>query len=320
MTKPKLLDEVRIVARLRHLSRKTEQTYVYYIRRYILFNQKRHPAEMGAAEIRAFLSHLAVSEHVAASTQNTAFCALLFLYRDVLKKELPEVSGIERARQPARLPVVLTRVEVETVLSHLNGTAYLVAALLYGSGLRLMEALRLRVKDVDFAAGQIVVRDGKGAKDRVTVLPQSLAKSLRRHLDGVKLLHESDRAHGHGTVWLPDALSRKYPNAAREWGWQYIFPATKLSLGAQDDRPQRHHLHESAVQKAVRLAVNQAAIHKHAGCHTFRHSFATHLLEGGYDIRTIQELLGHKDVRTTMVYTHVLNRGGRGVKSPLDQH
>ncbi|MCA1817816.1 MAG: integron integrase [Acidobacteria bacterium] len=317
MQKPKLLDEVRNVARLRHLSRNTESAYVNFIRRFILFHGKRHPLEMGADEIRAFLSFLAVEQKVAASTQNAAFSALLFLYREVLKRELPRLEGVERARRPSRLPVVFTRAEVQAILPRLEGTPHLVVSLLYGSGLRLMEALRLRVKDVDFDARQLIVRSGKGEKDRVTMLPQSVCADLRRHLARVKLLHEADCARGFGEVWLPYALSRKYPNAAHEWGWQYVFPSAKISTG-DDGKPRRQHTCDSPIQKAVKRALHAAGVTKHGGCHTFRHSFATHLLESGYDIRTVQELLGHKDVKTTMVYTHVLNRGGRAVLSPLD--
>lgn len=318
MTKPKLLDEVRNVARLRHLSRKTEETYIHYIRHFILFHQKRHPLEMGAEEIRAYLSHLAVRKNVAASTQNLAFSALLFLYRNVLKQQLPMIEGIERARRPPRLPVVFTRAEVKRIMSHLKGTSYLIVALLYGSGLRLTEALRLRVKDVDFEIKQLTVRDGKGEKDRLTMLPHLLSQQLQNHLLKVKLLHNEDEIRGFGAVSLPYALSRKYPNAAHEWGWQYIFPSVKLSAMPEDGILRRHHISETPIQKAVKEAMRKADIHKQGGCHTFRHSFATHLLEASYDIRTVQELLGHKDVRTTMVYTHVLNRGGRGVHSPLD--
>lgn len=318
MEKPRLLDEARNVARLKHLSYKTEQAYVHYIREYILFHNKRHPSEMSAEEIRAFLTHLAVQKNVAASTQNIALSALLFLYRDVLKSAMPDVSGVERARRPARLPVVFTRAEVQSVLSRLQATNYYVASLLYGSGLRLSEALRLRVKDIDFEQGQLMVRDGKGQKDRLTMLPQALVPSLQRHLEQVRLIHEGDREKGFGEVWLPSALERKYPKAASQWGWQYVFPAPKISRDPRDGRARRHHLSPGAVQKAVGAAIRQAGIVKHGGCHTLRHSFATHLLEAHYDIRTVQELLGHKDVRTTMVYTHVLNRGAQGVRSPLD--
>jgi len=318
MQKPKLLDEARNVARLKHLSYKTEQAYLYYIRQYILFHNKRHPSEMSAEEIRAYLTHLAVGKNVAASTQNIALSALLFLYRDVLKSAMPDVSGVERARRPARLPVVFTRAEVQSILSRLRDANFFVASLLYGSGLRLSEALRLRVKDVDFAQCQLMVRDGKGQKDRLTMLPRALAPALERHLEKIRLIHEDDRERGFGEVWLPSALERKYPKASGQWGWQYVFPAPRISRDPRDGRERRHHLSPGAIQKAVGAAIRQADIVKHGGCHTLRHSFATHLLEAHYDIRTVQELLGHKDVRTTMVYTHVLNRGGRGVSSPLD--
>ncbi|MBA2732059.1 MAG: integron integrase [Acidobacteria bacterium] len=318
MQKPKLLDEARNIARLKHLSYNTEQAYVHYIREYILFHNKRHPSEMGADEIREFLTHLAVRKNVAASTQNIAFSALLFLYKDVLKSAMPDVSGVERARRPARLPVVFTRAEVQSILSRLRETNFYVASLLYGSGLRLSEALRLRVKDIDFEQGQLLVRDGKGQKDRLTMLPQSLAPALKRHLEKVRFIHQDDREKGLGEVWLPYALERKYPKAASQWGWQYVFPAPKISRDPRDGRARRHHLSQGTIQKAVGTAIREAGIVKHGGCHTLRHSFATHLLEASYDIRTVQELLGHKDVRTTMVYTHVLNRGGRGVHSPLD--
>jgi integron integrase len=318
MNPPKLLDQVREAARLRHLSLRTEQAYVGWIRRYVLFHDKRHPREMGAEQIRAFLSDLAVRRRVAAATQNQAFSALLFLYRGVLRLPLPRIEQVERAQKPRRLPVVLTRAEATALLAELSGTSWLVAGLLYGSGLRLLEALRLRVKDLDFAAGTVHVRAGKGAKDRITLLPTRLEAPLKLHMDGVRRLHERDLAAGFGTVELPYAFARKHPGAARSWFWQYVFPASRRGVDPRSGEVRRHHLAESVVQKAVARAVRQAGIAKRASCHTFRHSFATHLLEDGYDIRTVQELLGHKDVRTTMIYTHVLNRGGRGVRSPLD--
>ena len=317
--KPRLFDEVRAVARMRHLSLRTEQAYVQWIRRFILFHQKRHPREMGEAEIRAFISDLAVNGGIAASTQTVALSALLFLYRDVLKKHLPYVSNIERARKPKRLPVVFTRDETKRVLVHLEGTHWLVAGLLYGSGLRLMECLRLRIKDIDFTYAQLIVRDGKGEKDRVTMLPGSLKQPLMRHLQQVKLWHEEDLAAGYGEVFLPYALEGKYPNAPKHWGWQYVFPALTRSIDPRSGKKRRHHFSEDAIQKAVKRAIREAGIPKNGSCHTLRHSFATHLLEDGYDIRTVQELLGHKDVKTTMIYTHVLNRGGKGVTSPLDR-
>jgi integron integrase len=316
--KPRLLDEVRAVARMRHLSLRTEQSYIQWIRRFIRFHYKRHPREMGEAEIRAFISHLAVERSITASTQTVALSALLFLYRDVLKKDLPYVSNIERAQKPKRLPVVFTRDEVKQILSNLEGTHWLIAGLLYGSGLRLMECLRLRVKDIDFTYGQIIVRNGKGDKDRVTMLPAKLKQSLMGHLQKVKVLHEEDLRAGYGEVFLPYALARKYPNAPKQWGWQYIFPGANRSIDPRSGKNRRHHFSETSVQKTVKNAIRKRHISKNASCHTFRHSFATHLLEQGYDIRTVQELLGHKDVRTTMIYTHVLNRGGRGVQSPID--
>ena len=319
MAEKKLREQVRDIARLRHLSLRTEETYWNWIKRFILFHQKRHPREMGSKEITTFLTNLAVEGHVAASTQNQAFNALLFLYRQVLKLEMPGVKDTVRARQPRRLPVVLTREETEAVIARLSHTNRLVASLLYGSGLRLMEAIRLRVKDVDFARNELIVRDGKGEKDRITMLPQSISSALELHLQDVKRLHEQDLKAGHGEVYLPYALERKYKNAAREFGWQYVFPDSKISNDPQTGKRRRHHILEQNVQRAVKKAVKDAGVNKNATCHTFRHSFATHVLENGYDIRTVQELLGHKDVRTTMIYTHVLNRGGRGVRSPLDK-
>lgn len=315
---PKLLDEVSTVARLRHLSLSTEKSYVQHIKRFILFHNKRHPNEMAEAEIRAYLSDLAVNKKVAASTQNVALAALLFLYKDVLKRPLERIGDVERARLPSRMPVVFTKQEAAAVLSKLSGTSYLAAALMYGSGLRLMECLRLRVKDLDFAYNQIHVRCGKGAKDRVTVFPTALKEPLRKHLLRVKLLHQQDLQEGFGAVMLPDAMDRKLPRAAREWAWQYVFPSSKRSIDPRSKILRRHRLHESMVQRAVKDAVVKTGMAKRGTCHSLRHSFATHLLEDGYDIRTVQELLGHKDVRTTMIYTHVLNRGGRGVRSPLD--
>ncbi len=319
MSEPKLLDRVRDAIRLRHYSRRTEDAYVRWVTRFIRFHRLRHPEEMGPAEIEAFLTHLATHGKVAASTQNQALNALVFLYRNVLKIPFPDLEAVVRAKKPVRLPVVLTREEVRRVLDLLEGTHGLIAGLLYGSGLRLLEALRLRVKDLDFAQGQLIVRDGKGQKDRVTVQPTSVRGALQLHLKSVKLIHERDIRAGYGAVYLPNALARKYPNAPRSWGWQYVFPAPGRSLDPRSGMIRRHHLHESAIQKAVHRAVQNAGIDKPASCHTFRHSFATHLLEDGYDIRTVQELLGHSDVRTTMVYTHVLNRGGKGVRSPLDR-
>lgn len=318
MSEPKLLDQVRAAIRLKHLSLRTEEAYVRWVRRFVTFHEMRHPAEMGAEHVRAFLSYLATEEEVAASTQNQAFAALLFLYGPVLGKDLGPIASVVRAKRPQRLPVVFTREEVRAVLARLDGTPRLIAGLLYGSGLRLMESLRLRVKDVDFGANHVIIRDGKGAKDRVAVLPQSLKAGLRTHLRVVKLQHDADLRAGYGSVYLPHALARKYPNAPTSWGWQYVFPTRQRSADPRSGEVRRHHLAESTVQKAVREAVVESGINKPGSCHTLRHSFATHLLEAGYDIRTVQELLGHKDVRTTMIYTHVLNRGGMGVRSPLD--
>jgi len=317
LTSKKLLDRVRDAIRLKHYSIRTETAYVDWIRRYILFHDKRHPNDMGAPEVEAFLTHLAVHEHVAASTQNQAYSALLFLYREVLHQDLGPINAL-RAQKPKRLPTVLTKDEVQRVLSHLSGTHQLMARLLYGSGLRLMECLRLRVKDLDFDYHTITVRDGKGEKDRVTILPESLIAPLQEHLQHVRRLHQEDLAQGYGAVYLPYALERKYPNASREWIWQYVFPSDRLSVDPRSASVRRHHVDESGLQRAVRGAARQAGIHKRVTPHTLRHSFATHLLEAGYDIRTVQELLGHKDVRTTMIYTHVLQRGGLAVRSPLD--
>jgi len=315
----KLLDLVSTVARLKHLSIRTEKAYRNQIKRFIIFHQLRHPGEMGEEEIRAYLSHLAVNRNVAASTQNVALAALLFLYRDVLKKNLARIEDIERARLPTRLPVVFTREEVRALMKRLSGVDLIAASLMYGAGLRLMECLRLRVKDIDFSYNQITIRSGKGEKDRVTMLPASLKEPLRCHLLNVRLIHQTDLRQGLGELYLPYALERKFSGAARQWGWQYVFPAQGLTRDPRSGNLRRHHVHESKIQRAVKNAIRASRITKRGSCHTFRHSFATHLLEDGYDIRTVQELLGHKDVRTTMIYTHVLNRGGRGVKSPLDQ-
>ena len=312
------LNEVRNVLRLKHMSRRTETSYMYYILDYIRFHGKRHPKEMGGEEIRAYLCHLATEGNVAASTQNVALSALLFLYRQVLKADLPNIENIERARRSRRVPVVFTRDEVESILSHVSGIYHLILGLLYGTGLRLSECLGLRVKDLDFERLEIIVRDGKGHKDRLTMLPRKLVQALQRQLEYAKRLHQQDLEEGFGEVELPYALARKYPNAAREWGWQYVFPAAHCSTDPRTGRVGRHHLLDHAIQCAMKKALQKTAIHKHGSVHTLRHSFATHLLESGYDIRTVQELLGHKDVKTTMIYTHVLNRGGRGVRSPLD--
>jgi integron integrase len=313
----KLLDQVRDAIRLKHYSYRTEQAYVGWIKRYVLFHGVRHPSEMGAPEVEAFLTYLAVKENVAASTQNQALSALLFLYREVLHQELGPVDAL-RAKRPKRLPTVLSKDETLRLIGCLSSVHQLMAKLIYGSGMRLMECLRLRVKDLEFERRAIIVRDGKGAQDRVTVLPDSLIPLLQEHLQRVKALHEQDLAQGYGAVYLPDALARKYPNADREWGWQYLFPASSLSQDPRYGITRHHHLHESSLQKAVKEAARLAGIVKPVGPHTLRHCFATHLLESHYDIRTVQELLGHKDVKTTMIYTHVLNRGGLAVRSPLD--
>lgn len=317
---PKLLDQVRVAIRTRHYSIRTEDAYVGWIRRFIFFHGRKHPSAMGAEEVNTFLSNLAVNGRVSASTQGQALSSLLFLYRHVLNESLPWLGEIVRARKPKRLPVVLDRSEVARVLAGLQGTPRLVSALLYGTGMRLMEALRLRVKDIDFLSRMIVVREGKGDKDRRTMLPRPLEEILRQHLEGVQALHRKDLAKGYGAVYLPHALARKYVSAEREWCWQYLFPAAGLSVDPRSGATRRHHVEDSTIQKAVRAAVRESGISKPGNCHTFRHSFATHLLEDGYDIRTIQELLGHADVRTTMIYTHVLNQaGGRGVRSPLER-
>lgn len=317
--KPKLLDQVREQIRLRHYSIRTETVYLQWVRRFIRFHKYRHPQEMGAPEVEAFLSDLAVRGDVSASTQNQALSAILFLYKQVLQIELPWMDGVIRARRPQRLPVVLTREEVASVLAQLDGTLWLVASLLYGSGMRLMEALRLRVKDMEFSRGEILIRDGKGQKDRVTMLPRKLAAPLQLHLERVRSLHQQDLQEGFGRANLPHALARKYPNAAAEWGWQFVFPSINRSADPRSGGIFRHHLHEKTIQRAIRNAVRRVGLHKPATPHTLRHSFATHLLEGGQDIRTVQELLGHADVKTTQIYTHVLNRGGMGVLSPLDR-
>ncbi len=316
---PRLLEQVRARIRFKNYSIRTEQAYVDWIRRFIRHFGKQHPKDMGADEVQVFLTHLAVAGRVAASTQNQAKSALLFLYKEVLAVELPWLDKVESAKTPKRLPVVLTRDEVMAMLSHLEGSHGLIAKLLYGTGLRIMEGLRLRIKDVEFERGEILVRDGKGAKDRVTMLPGSLVPALREHLERVRELHKQDLASGHGEVHLPYALDRKYPAAGREWMWQYVFPSASLSVDPRSGVVRRHHVQDQSVQRAIRQAVRNARIDKPATPHTLRHSFATHLLESGYDIRTVQELLGHSDVSTTMIYTHVLNRGGRGVASPLDR-
>ena len=315
---PRLLDQVRDALRRRHYSPRTEQSYVHWIKRFIFFSDKRHPRDMGAQEVTAFLSHLARDRDVAAATQNQALAALLFLYKEVLGQALPWLDRVERAKRPARLPAVLSVAEIQRLLAEMDGTKWLMASLLYGAGLRLRECLKLRVKDIDFDYRQILVRDAKGGKDRVTMLPQSVIEPLQRHLVRVRALHERDVASGHGDVELPDAIARKYPRAPYEWGWKFVFPSHKLSVDPATGVIRRHHLFENYLIRGVKEAARAARIAKHVSCHTLRHSFATHLLERGQDIRTVQELLGHSSVETTMIYTHVMNKGGRGVASPLD--
>jgi integron integrase len=318
-SEPRLLDQVRAHLRTRHYSLRTESSYVDWIKRFILFHGKRHPRDLGAAEVAAFLTHLALERNVAASTQNQALAALLFLYREVLGLDLPWLKDVVRAKKPRRLPTVLTAGEVRELIARSDGAMQLMVRLLYGTGMRLMELVRLRVKDVEFSRHEIVVRDGKGGKDRVTMLPTSLVAPLREHLALRRKVYEQDLAAGRAEVWLPEALSVKFPNAAREWAWQYVFAAQGFSTDPRSGVRRRHHVDEKQIQRHVRLAAQRAGIVKPVSPHVLRHSFATHLLEGGYDIRTVQELLGHSDVSTTMIYTHVLNRGGRGVVSPLDR-
>jgi integron integrase len=316
---PRLLDEVRRVLRLKHYSLRTEAVYVGWIRRFILANGKRHPRGMGGAEVEAFLSRLAVQGKVAAATQNQALAALVFLYKQVLGIELPWMEGVVRAKRSQRVPTVLSREEITRVLGRMDGRPWLLASLLYGTGMRLMEVLRLRIKDVDFGRNEITVRDGKGGKDRHTMLPRSLAEPLQREIERARLLHEADLREGFGAAWLPHALGRKYPEAPREIGWQYVFPSARRSRDPRDGMERRHHFDDAVLARALKGACRLAGIVKPVSAHTLRHSFATHLLEAGHDIRTVQELLGHKDVATTQIYTHVLNRGGHGVLSPLDR-
>jgi integron integrase len=317
--RPRLLDQIRSQLRTLHYSYRTEQQYLFWVRRFILFHGRRHPADMAAAEVEAFLTHLAVDRQVSASTQNQALAALLFLYQKVLLIELPWIDGIVRAKQPRYLPVVLTPGEAKGVLSQLDGEYWLIGSLLYGAGLRLREALTLRVKDLQFEYRQLIVRSGKGAKDRSAILPESLLAPLQRHLLTVKAQHEHAIRRGFGGVELPYALAGKYPNAHLEWGWQYVFPAKRPSRDPRSGAWRRHHVYPESVQRQMKAAVKASGLSKPATCHTFRHSFATHLLENGYDIRTVQELLGHKDVKTTQIYTHVMRKGANAVQSPLDR-
>lgn len=317
--KPRLMEQVRRRLRVKHYSLRTEGIYLGWIRRFILANGKRHPREMAAPEVEAFLSALANRGRVAASTQNQALSALLFLYREVLGIDLPWMDGVTRAKRPRRLPTVLSVAEVQAILARMDGRPWLLASLLYGTGLRLMECLRLRVQEVDFKRNEIMVRNGKGGKDRRTMLPRTLVEPLQREIERARLLHQSDLAAGFGAAWLPHALARKYPSAPREFGWQYVFPSERRSTDPRDGVERRHHFDDGVLSRALKSACRRAGVEKPVSAHTLRHSFATHLLEAGYDIRTIQELLGHKDVATTQIYTHVLNRGGAGVLSPLDR-
>ena len=318
MNSPKLLDQVRFEIRTRHYSIRTEDSYITWIKRFILFNNKKHPAQMGEEEINNYMKFLAVKVKVTSSTQRQALCAILFLYKHVLKLKLENLENIIRAKRSEKIPTVFSKEEVKSILARIDGTKWIIASLLYGSGLRLMECVRLRVKDLDFHYNQIVVRDGKGKKDRITPLPDRLKKPLQVHLAKIKLIHKNDLSEGYGEVYLPFALERKYRNANKEWLWQYVFPSKRLSVDPRSGIKRRHHMDEAVIQRCVKQAIKKAGIHKQGSCHTLRHSFATHLLENGYDIRTVQELLGHNDVRTTMIYTHVLNKGGMGVKSPID--
>lgn len=318
LQKPKLLDQVRFTIRTKHYSIRTEEAYVSWIKRYILFHNKRHPQEMREPEINQFLTHLAVKGNVSSSTQNQALCAILFLYTEVMKQKIGDLGDITRAKRSQKIPVVLTRQEVGSVMKNIKGIHYIMTFLLYGSGLRLLECFRLRVMDIDFNMNQVAVRNAKGKKDRLTMLPQKIKKPLEEHLKLVKKLHDNDLKAGVDSIYLPYAPEKKYPKAYLQFGWQYVFPASRLSNDPRSGKRRRHHASEEMLQKAVKAACRKAGIRKNASCHILRHSFATHLLEDGYDIRTVQELLGHKSVNTTMIYTHVLNRGGKGVKSPGD--
>ena len=314
----RLIESMRLALRSRHYSRRTESTYISWVKKFIYFNNLRHPREMGEKEINDYLTFLAVRKKVSSSTQNQALCAILFLYKHVLGREIGDLGDVIRARKPKHLPVVLTRNEVKRVLSYLSGANWLMASIMYGSGLRLAECLRLRVQDIDFEANTILVRDGKGSKDRVTMLPSNLKAPVKKHIARVRKIHEKDLSDGWGAVQLPYALERKYPNAASDWGWQWVFPQKYRWIDNKTGKQGSHHIDASIIQKAFKSAVREAGIVKHATCHTLRHSFATHLIEKGYDIRTVQEFLGHKDVKTTMIYTHILNRGPAGVQSPID--
>jgi len=318
MKKQRILDQLRDKIRRYNYSIRTEKAYIDWNKRFIIFHNKKHPLEMGATEVEQFLTHLAVKGKVAASTQNQAMSAILFLYKEVLDTDPGFIQNVKRAKKPEKLPVVFTKKEIRRVLERLDGAYWIMAHILYGAGLRLMECVRLRVKDIEFANKQILVREGKGLKDRVTVLPETVIRPLRQHLEKVKAMHQKDLAEGFGEVYLPYALERKYPRSNIEWGWQYVFPSKQRSTDPRSGKIRRHHLDEKTLQRALKKAIRAAKVNKPGSCHTLRHSFATHLLESGYDIRTVQELLGHRDLRTTMIYTHVLNRGGQGVISPSD--
>lgn len=318
MAEKKLLDSVRESIRLKHYSIRTEEAYVGWIRRYVFFHNKTHPSELSEVHIREFLSHLAIKQNVAASTQNQAFNAIIYLYKQVLKIDLDDIGIVERAKRNRKIPVVFSSTEAKNVLKNMSGVNKLMASLLYGTGMRLMECVRLRIKDVDFSNNRIIVRDGKGSKDRVTILPEKLIDILKLQIKRVELQHQQDLSDGFGTVYLPNALSKKHPSAEKSFGWQYFFPSSRNSKDPRSNKIHRHHINESVLQKAVKIAINKIKFVQPASCHTFRHSFATHLLESGYDIRTVQELLGHQNVKTTMIYTHVLKKGGLAVKSPLD--
>jgi integron integrase len=314
---PKLLDQLRTVMRLKHYSKRTEETYLVWIKRFIIFHNTRHPKEMGDKEINEFLTHLAVNGNVSASTQNLALCAIVFLYKQVVKKEIGDLE-LTRPKKAKKLPTVFSRKEVKAILGLLSGVNWIMGNLLYGAGLRLMECIRLRVKDIDFEYNYLIVRDGKGRKDRVTILPEIVKEKLKQHLLRVEKLHEKDLKQGYGTVYLPYSLEKKYLNANKEPGWQYVFPASQISVDKRTGIKRRHHIDESILQKVIKVAIKNAGIKKQGSCHTFRHSFATHLLENGYDIRTVQDLLGHENLNTTMIYTHVMKKGGMGVRSPAD--